>query len=162
MESTGGTGTRTQGAEDGLPHLGLSSNPAIPGFEVVSRYSKPTMLLLCVFGFGFGFFLGFSSLFCFFFATCQTCDFLMAVQMEPARRCEMTAPLQETDKLPPAPAQDAHRLRTKAARGGAASCPRSARVLPPCRGCSMGVQAVGGHGDTHRADPHFGDGQQQL
>lgn len=67
----------------------------------------------------------------------------MAVQMEPARRCEMTAPLQETDKLPPAPAQDAHRLRTKAARGGAASCPRSARVLPPCRGCSMGVQAVG-------------------
>lgn len=67
----------------------------------------------------------------------------MAVQMEPVRRCKMTAPLQETDKLPPAPAQDAHRLRTKAARGGAASCPRSARVLPPRRGCSMGAQAAG-------------------
>lgn len=64
MESPGGTGTRTQGAEDGLPHLGLSSNPAIPGFQVVSRYSEPTMLLLCVV-----FFLFFFSVFlpCFVF-----------------------------------------------------------------------------------------------
>lgn len=51
LGSPGGTGTWTQGAEDGLPHLGLSSNPAIPGFEVVSRYSEPTMLLLCAFFF---------------------------------------------------------------------------------------------------------------
>lgn len=74
-----------------------------------------------------------------FFTTCQTCDFFDGSANGTGSQMRDDSPLQETDKLPPTSARDAHSLPNKGRwwRGVVASCRCSARPPAPARGCCV-------------------------